>query len=220
MATTGQQLLEAGYARSTANDPGKLATDPELLGRLNRTYQSLFALAARQRPDEFATKQAIVLVGGDAHYNLAADYLEVRRLQNAAGAKVHLIPATEIERTWHVAPCMYQTGPVLYSRFKAGDPVAGDTLTAWFLLPGVTIAALGTTLDATFPTRHMEILSNDLALYLDAKDENRDPQQYQKLVADHAMKLAAFAQDFDLDASALEFVHAPAARVPAKDAGP
>lgn len=219
MTTTAQDIIEAGYSRSTANDPGKLATDAELLGRLGRTYQGLFGLAARQRPDEFATKQTIVLAGGDAHYNLPVDIIEVRRLRNSTPATVHLIPSAEIDRLWHVAPSMYRTGNTLYSRGKAGDPVAGDMLTAWLLLPGVSLTTLATVIDATFPTRHVEILINDLSLYLDAKDEDRDPAQFQKLAGDQAMKLAAFAQEFELDASALEFVHAPSTRVPAKGNG-
>lgn len=218
MATTVQQVLEAGYSRSTANDPGKLATDAELMGRLNRIYQGLYALAARQRPDEFATKQEITLIGGDAHYVLPADLIEVRRLQNAGGAQVHLIPAAEIKRLWHVPPCVYRTGGTLYSRGQASDPVPADVLTAWFLLSGTALVALGTVIDAAFPTRHIEILVNDIALYLDAKDEDRDPAQFQKLVRDQATRLAAFALEYDLSASALEFVHAPVERVPAPGA--
>lgn len=213
--TTAQQLIEAAYARSTSNDPGKLATDNELLGRLGRTYQSLFALASRQRPDEFATRQALTLGGSNASVALTPDTIEIRRIQNAQGAKVHLIPATEIDRLWHVAPCVYRVGLSVISRGLGGDPIAGDALTAWLLLPGVTIAALSTTLDLTYPTRHVEILSNDLALYLDAKDSDRDPEQFKKLAADQGYRLGLFAQDFDLDASALEFVHAPTSRVPA-----
>lgn len=220
MSTSAQDLIEAGYARSTANDPGKLATDDELMGRLDRTWQSLWALAARQRPDEFATVQTIVLVGGDAHYVLPDDLIEVRRLRNATPATVHLIPVAEIDRLWHIPPSMYRTGSTLYSRRKAGDPVAGDSIDAWLLLPATPLTTLAAVVDPKFPTRHVEILSNDLALYLDAKDENRDPQQFRKLAADQGVKLAAFAQEFDLDASALEFVHAPSTRVPAKDAGP
>jgi len=217
--TTALQIIEAGYSRSTANDPGKLATDDELLGRLDRSYQGLFALAARQRPDEFATQASIVLVAPDSRYDLTPGTIEVRRLRSASLRTVHLIPAAEIDRLWHVAPCMYRTGNSLYSRGKAGDPVTGDTLTAWLLLPGTSLTTLATVLDATFPTRHVEILVNDLALYLDAKDEDRDPAQFQKLAGDQAMKLAAFAGEYDLDASALEFVHAPSTRVPAKGSG-
>jgi len=220
MTTTAQMILEAAYARSTANDPGKLATDNELLGRLTRSYQGLWALAARQRPDEFATIQAIQFLGATVAFVLPTDLIEVRRLQNAGGATVHLIPAAEITRLWHIPPCVYRTGGTLYSRGKTGDPVAGDILTAWLLLAGAVLNTLSSVLDPAFPTRHVEILINDLALYLDAKDDGRDPEGFRKLAADQSMKLAAFAQEFNLDASALEFVHAPSTRVPAQSAEP
>ena len=224
MSTTAQQLLEAGYARSTANDPGKLATDAELLGRMNRTYQGLWALAARQRPDEFQTQSQITLVGGNGSYVLPDDTIDVRRLElavlspvvnpNARGLTVHLIPASEVTRLYHVAPCMYRVGNTLNSRMAPGDPVAGTLINIWLLLPGVTINALTTVLDTNFPTRHTEILSNDIGLYLSIKDEGRAPSDLAKLAADQSVKLAAFAQDYNLNASTLEFMHATAERVP------
>lgn len=213
--TTAQQILEAAYSRSTGNDPGKLATDDELLARLRRIYSGLFALAARQRPDDYATKTAQTLIGGDAHFALAPDTIDVRRMQTATGAKVHLIPATELERTWHVPPSMYRTGNTVTSRGAAGDPIRGDVLTVWLLGPAAALAALTDALDAVFPIRHVDILINDIALYLDAKDEDRDPMQFQKLAADMNGKLGAFALEFGLEADALEFVHAPATRQPA-----
>lgn len=213
--TTAQQILEAAYARSTANDPGKLAIDAELLGRLNRSYQGLYALAARQRPDDFAVQTPAQLLGALAQYTLPADLIEIRRIETTALVKVHLIPMTEKDRGWHIAPSMYRAGNILYSRLLTGDPAAGTLVYLWLVTAGTPLVALGSVVDVAYPTRHIDILVNDLALYLDAKDEDRDPAQYQKLVADQAMKLAAFAQDFNLDASALEFVHSPAVRVPA-----
>lgn len=214
--TTAQQIVEAAYARSTANDPGKLATDAELLGRGNRTYQGLWSLASRQRPDEFAVVQTLTLSGSDAHVALPVDLVDVHRLRNASQATVHLIPAAELDRLWHIAPSMYRTSQTLYSRGKAGDPVAGDVLQAWVLLAGTTLSALASVIDPAFPTRHVELLINDLALYLDAKDEDRDPQQFRKLATDQAAKSAAFAAEYDLAASAMEFVHAPSTRVAAQ----
>lgn len=217
--TIAQDVIEAAYAKSTANDPGKLATDSELLGRLNRSYQGLWALASRQRPDSFAVAQPITLTTAAAVYALPNDLVEVRRLRNANNATVHLIPAAEIDRLWHAAPCMYRTGGRLYSRGKAGDPVVNDVLTAWLLLSGTTLATLNTSFDLAYPTRHLEVLVNDLALYLDAKDDARNAAQFQKLAADQATKLAIFAADYELEASALEFLHGPAERVPSKAGG-
>jgi hypothetical protein len=219
--TTAEQLIEAGYARSTANDPGKLATDAELLDRLNRNYALVYALAARQRPDEFASVVTITLVGASASYALPVDLIELRRIQYpnplppyAGGATVHLIPAAEITRVYHTAPCMFRTGSTIYSRLAPGDPVGGDVLNAWMLLSGATLSTLASTIDAVFPMRHTLLLVNDLALYLDAKDEDRDPEQFRKLAADQGMRVAAFAAEYHLAASALEFLHGPAERVP------
>lgn len=220
MATTAQQILEAAYARSTGNDPGKLSSDAELLDRLNRNYQLVFSLAARARPDEFATVQTITLVGANASYALPTDLIELRRLQfpnalppYAGGPTVHLIPASELTRLYHVAPCMYRTGSTIYSRLNPGDPVGGDVLNAWMLCSGATLSTLASVLDATFPTRHTLLLVNDLALYLDAKDEDRDPEQFRKLAADQGARMAAFVAEFHLEAAALEFMHGPAERV-------
>lgn len=217
--TTAQTILEAAYSRSTANDPGKLATDAELIGRLNRTYQGLYTLAARQRPDQFTSSGSSVVNGVDVGITIPTDTTEIRRLENVFGAQVHLIPAGERARLWHAAPSMYQVGNRVRSRMASGDPMVGDTIFTWLLLPAAALVVLASTIDVLFPTRHHETLINDLALYLDAKDEGRDPEQFRKLAADQAMKLAAFAQEYALDASALEFVHSTSTRVPAKGGG-
>lgn len=216
--TTASDLIQAGYARSTANDPGKLATDLELLGRLNRSYQGLYALAARQRPDSFTTV-ALVTLDALASFVLPTDYIDVLPITNAAGKRVHLIPARETMRLYHVAPCLYQKGNTIVSRGNAGDPVTGDVLTVPQLASAAPLVALSTAVDAKFPTRHHECLVNDLALYLDAKDEDRDPDQFKKLAADQGAKMAAFAAEYDLDASALEFMHNAAERVASAEGG-
>lgn len=218
MPLTAQNLIEAAYSRSTANDPGKLATDQELLARLTRVYAGLFALIARQRPDEFAADTDFTLAGGDSGFTLAADTVEIHRLQNADGDQVHLIPLAEINRTWHIAPSMYRQGARVRSRLLGGDPLAGDVITAWLLGPAASLTTLPTQIDATFPIRHIDVAINDLALYLDAKDEGRDPAQFNKLGADQSMKLQALAAEYDLEASATEFVHGGSTRVPSKEA--
>lgn len=217
--TTAAALIQAGYARSTANDPGKLADDAELLTRLNSVYQRLYALAARQRPDAFGVQRALPLTSAPARVALPVDYVEVSSLANAAGDTVHLIPQRERTRLWHVAPSVYQVGNMLISRGMPGDPVAGDVLTATLLVSGVAIVALTTVLDLPFPTRHHVLLSNDVGIYLDTKDDSRGSGQFAKLAADQGAAMAAFAAEYDLSASALEFVHADSVRVPAKSGG-
>lgn len=215
MATSAQVIVEAALARSTSNDPGKLAGDGELLGRLARVYQTLYALAARQRPNAFQSSVALVLAGAPPTVALPTDCIDVTYLENSGGSKVHLIPSAERARTWHIAPSVYQLGTSLISRGKAGDPIAGDTLTAIVLDAPTALTALATNLDARFPVRHHEILVNDLALYLDAKDDGRDTASFARLQADQKEKVAAFATEYALAASALEFVHSGSERVAA-----
>lgn len=212
MSTSAQVIIEAGYARSTTNDPGKLAVDGELLGRLNRMYQSLWALAARQRPESFTSTTSLVLGGAPPSATLPTDIVELQYIRNALSAKVHLIPVRELDRTWHITPSVYQQGLSLISRGQVGDPVAGDVLSVWLIAAATTLAALATNLDALFPVRHHEILVNDIALYLDAKDEGRDANAFARLVNDQKMKLAAFAAEYNLNVSALEFVHGASER--------
>lgn len=219
MTTTAQALIEAAYSRSTANDAGKLASDAELLGRLNRVFQGLYALAARQRPDEFLAALVLTIGGSPAFAILPSDQIEIRRIQNASGAKVHLIPTREVDRSWHIAPSVYRVGLALTSRGRVGDPIPGDVLTLWVLDAPATLVTLATLIDLRFPTRHHEILANDLALYLATKDEGRDPAHYTQVANDQRQKLVAFATEYDLDASALEFVHGPATRVPSASGG-
>jgi hypothetical protein len=105
------------------------------------------------------------------------------------------------------------------SRLAAGDPGGGDVLTVYWLAPVATLALLGDVIDSRFPTRHVEILIGDLAVYLDTKDDSRESSSFQQLATDHAMRLAAFAAEYNLDASALEFAHADVTRVAPKSAG-
>lgn len=213
--TTAQVWIEAAYNRSSANDPGKLSQDAELLDALNRIYQRLYSLFAKARPDEAASETTVTLSGSPATGTLPTDIIAVRRLYNATGAVVHLIPSEERTRSWHLAPSVYRQGLSLISRNKAGDPVAGDVLTLTLLDAPTAITALTTAIDARFPTRHHQLPVDVLALYLSVKDDGRNPLAHQKLVADVAQSASAFAAEYDLAADALEWIHADARRVPA-----
>jgi hypothetical protein len=217
MATTAQVLFEAGYARATGNDPGKMAVDGELLNRLNRVFQSIYALAARQRPDEFTASALMTLAGTPATATLASctpalvDVIDIPRIMGstgtvAAGGKIHLVPEAQVYRTWQIPPTMFRRGLSLISRGQTGDPVATDVIQLIVLDSPATLSAPATTVDGRFPVRHHEILVNDIALYLNAKDEGRDPAQFAQLQADQRSKMFAFAADYNIAASALEAV--------------
>jgi hypothetical protein len=207
-----QVWIEAAYNRSTENDPGKLAQDAELLDHANRVYQRLFALFAKARPDEAASRANLVLAGNPAFAALAPDLIAVVGVKNAVGAKVHVIPAHEIERLWHLAPSVYRLGNTLFSRGAVGDPIAGDLLTVVQLDAPATLATLATAIDARFPTRHHQVVIDQLACYLSTKDAGRDGGEHQKLLGECGQSLAAFATEYELPPSALEWAHAAHSR--------
>jgi hypothetical protein len=212
MATTAQAILEGAYNRSSSNDAGKLAGDPELLAHLDRVYQRAWAQIARGRPDQFGALTTLTLLGQPPRATLPADLIDVLQVATADGATVSLIPATERTRLWHLAPCVYRIGATLTSRNQGGDPVSGAVLTATVLDPPAALTALAATLDARWPARHVQFLVDALAIYLSTKDAGRDAGEHKKLLDEARVAAAALAAEFGLPPSALEWQHAPAER--------
>jgi hypothetical protein len=190
--TTAQQLIEAGYSRSTANDPGKLAGDPELIAYLNRRYQLRFSLLAAASGDNLLAKTVLTLAGSPASVALPADLIDVVRLENAAGSKVHIVPAEEKDRSWHQTPAVFRQGLSLVSLMRSGDPGVGGVLTLFYLDAAAALTVLASALDARYPARFENLLIVDLALYLSGKDEGRDAGEYKELATEMAREEAAF----------------------------
>lgn len=210
MPATAQQLIEASYSRSTANDPGKLATDGELLGALNRMYQLLYALKAVSAPEQHTVGVNLVLSASVA--TIPTDSIDIRRVEGVsgtvtAGTKINVIPVEEKDRSWHLAPRMYRNGNSLISLAGSGDPGAADTIKVFHLDAPATLAALATALDARYPVRFEELLVVHLAIYLSTKDTNRDATEFAKLTAERKMMLEAFFNLCGLSMTALQTPH-------------
>lgn len=207
--STVQELIEAAYVRSTANDPGKLAQDAELIGHLNRTYQGYFALMSAALPDANAAETSLTCLGTPATATLPADVIDLLRVETAAGVKVALIPVVEKDRAWHLAPAMYRVGRSLVSRGLANDPAPGTSLTLFHLDAPAALTARGDTLDDRWPVRFDQLLVVDLALYLATKDEGgRAASEIQNLQAERAFLLAAFTRLTGLSMTGTESPHA------------
>lgn len=211
---TAQDFIEAALVRSSANDPGKLATDGELINHCSRVFARLFSLFARARPDKAQSITTVTLAGNPPTGALPQDLIDLRYVQNALGAKVHVIPSTELTRSWHIAPSVYQVGNTLYSRNKTGDPSAADVLTLFVLDQPAALTTLGSLVDVRFPVRHHQFVIDLVALYLDTKDSSRDANAHAKLVQEISEAKAAFALEFNLGPTALEWIHEGAGRTP------
>lgn len=178
---SAQSLIDAGLARSVGNDSGKLTIDAELLGVLSRKLSAYMALLALGAADRGMSATSLTFAGTPAIAAIPANTVDIRRVEDAAGASVSVIPVDEKDRSWHLAPAVYRVGSSLYSRGLTGDPIAGDTVTAYVDDAPATITALADVIDARFPVQCHELLVLDLALYASAKDEGRNPSEYERL---------------------------------------
>lgn len=190
--TSVQAIIEAAYSRSTANDPGKLAGDSELIAYLNRRYQLRFALLAAASGDNMLAKTSIALVGSPAALALPADMIDLIRVENASGAKVHVVPSDEKDRSWHLTPAVYRQGQSLVSLMRASDPGIASVLTLFYLDAPAALTLLASALDARYPARFENLLIVDLALYLSSKDAGRDGGEYEELQGEMAGEEKAF----------------------------
>lgn len=193
MSSSVQQLIEAGYVRSTANDPGKLSSDQELIAYLNRCYQTLYAIMAVSIKDAANTFVTLTFAGSPATASIPTEAIDLERLETLAGENAYLIPVDEKDRGWHIPPSVYRKGNLLVSRGLTGDPVGGTQLRLHYKDNPAQLTALNDTLDARFPFRYENILVLDLALYLSIKDEGRSPQEFQALKTEYTEAMAAFS---------------------------
>jgi hypothetical protein len=177
MATTVQQIIESAIARSTANDPGKLTVDGELIPHLNRKYQSIFARMALVGGDNLLAKTTLTFAGSPPSVTLPTDIVDIVRFELSGGGRTYLIPVRDKDRTWVLAPAVYRQGNAVVSRAASGDAIAGDIWTLFYKDAPTTLSALATTLDVRYPVRYENALVVDLALYMAIKDENRAPDR-------------------------------------------
>jgi hypothetical protein len=211
--TTVADILTAAYLRSSQNDPGKLALDPELIGHLNRIYQRTWMLLARARVDEFTGVRALTFTGVPPSVALPASLSDIVRILDAdTNETVNVVPITDLLRKWNIAPRVHRTGMTLYSGNRAGDPIAGDVVNLVYLDAPSALTALADVLDPRWPARHEQLLVDYLAVYLSVKDAGRDARDRQALLQELQQDVAALVSEYQLAPSAMGWIHADAER--------
>lgn len=197
MATV-QSLIESATVASTANDPGKLAGDAELIVVLNRVYQAYSAMMALSHPDRWVTSAALSWTGTPATVTLATDAIDIRHIENALGAEVAIVPVEDKGRSWVQVPAVYRRGASLVSLNRGGDPVNGESGTLWYLDAPAALTALANSTDARWPVRHEPLLAHELALYLAMKDVGRPEEDRKAARQARDASLAIFRAEFAL----------------------
>lgn len=214
MAISMQYIIESAYNRYSANDPGKLAVDGELIRHGNVIYQRLFAMMAHARPDEFGSMQSHALLGSPPTYTFLNGIDQVLSVEDAAGTRIQVITATDKSYSWNDSvPCVYRLGNAIISRNKARDPIAGAVLTMVVLDTPVDLTQLASTLDPRYPIRHLQLLIDLLATYLGTKDSKRNPADRAALAAEIAQgPMMALQLEFQLAPAAVSWMHASVQR--------
>lgn len=212
MAIAVIDIITGAYNRSAANDPGRLASDAELIAHLDRIYARAWPLAARARPDLFSSTVALTLVGIPPSATLPVDLIAIVDIVNASGVPVWLVPLTDRWRTWQLGPCVYRQANHLLSRNAGSDPRTGDVLTCAILDAPHQLLNLTDYLDTRWPRRQSQLLVDMVAVYLSAKDTGRNAEEHAKLMSEMQASASAFAADFSLPPEAVSWMHGPVQR--------
>lgn len=202
--TTAQQIIEAAYARSTDNDPGKLAVDAELISHLNRDYQARFGLWSLKAGDAAVASVSLTLLGPPAGATLPTDIIDIDRIEDTSGSRINLVPINEKNRAFHLAPVVYRQGLALLSRGQTGDPSIGQTLVVFHNDAPAPLTALSSVLDTRYPARFEMLLILGLAIYLDTKDTGRDLSSHTELKEEYERYDAMFNAEVGTDNSATQ----------------
>ncbi|HET7322210.1 MAG TPA: hypothetical protein VFI96_06920 [Longimicrobiaceae bacterium] len=218
MATTCKTLIEAAWARRTANDPDTLGTEAELIGVIDRVIKALYALAADVNPYYFG-KTASVEGNGSVWpipseavriFKAVADGASgtgVDRKITTLGQRVSIMRF--IDQTGEIAPAIYRFGSGYYSPGRAAsgnalaDPspsVNGDKIKLFYskrhpdLDATAQPDAAANTLDSTWPEHYNDLLVIPQARYLAIKD-GREATEVQALDAEYEALERQFVSD-------------------------
>ncbi len=125
MATDAKTIIDAAYARSTFNDPDKLATNTELIGVIDRRMKQLYSVVARNNPMYFGKRNPVEFNAALGGWPRPKDAELVVRVSNSAtGSEVHIVPFED--RQAEMAPRIYEFGQVYFSVGQENDVVAGS----------------------------------------------------------------------------------------------
>jgi hypothetical protein len=167
-----RQIIDSAFARSTFNDPGKLATDKELVGVIDRYMRRLYADAAKENPEYFGDLATVTPSSGRWMQPASAEV--VNRIETMTGTRVAITPFADREA--EAAPRVYRYGRFYRTVGGTGDPQATDPLVFFYAIghpqlnPDQPPTHAANQLHETFPEQFMDLPVLRVARYLAVKD--------------------------------------------------
>lgn len=174
MATTARQIVTSGYAKSTKNKAGEIATEAtEILRLMNRLLRKYFAFMAR-------SNWTLVGKAATVAYDGTAGILGWPRPSDAEAVvaifdgsqEIGVVPL-EDRLADHANPCVYRYGGVYRSAANANDPTNQSLLFVYARRPTV-LATIDDNLDTLWPETFNEVLELEVASYLARKNGRGD----------------------------------------------
>lgn len=168
MTTTAKDLIQRAVARSTKNDPDKLASRKELVRALSDYLRTLYVEVAEVDDEYFGFEDDVT--GASGVFAIPSNMIAVFLVKDADGEEVAIVPFRDVDTD--IAPRVYQIGTNLYTVGETDDPADAAVLTLFGALlhpeldPTAAWDAADNTLDATWPERHNEVLIRELARLL------------------------------------------------------
>lgn len=173
VTTTPQQLITAAYAKSSKNQPGKIATEStELLAIVNRMFRGYYAFAARVNPLLFGTKTTVAFSSPGWPRPDTAE-LVFRIEKNSDHTEVVVVPYEDRDAEAGL-PAVYRLGGVyIPASANAPNPQSGS-LDIFASKRSTDAGTLGTPVDATWIEAYNELPTLDIAIYLATKDGRQE----------------------------------------------
>ncbi len=182
MATSVQQMLEMGYAKSMQNNPGIIATESvELLGVVQRMLDGCFAVAARVNPIMFAEKATVAPVSNAWARPATAE--SIFRVEKTSDGSVVAVVPYDDQLAESALPSIYEYGQAFYTAGGLGDPDdTTDSLDFYYARRPDILTAVTDDLDAMWPEQFNELIALHVAKYLATKDSGTEGRQAELVV--------------------------------------
>lgn len=183
---TPREILIAAHAKSSKNNPGKIATqETELLEVFKRAFRGLWTVGVRVNPEFFGDQDTVAPSNGT--WARPADAMLIFFVEKGTGEEVDVIPLEERNSNPTGTPSIYRLGQVY--RPAGTDPGPGDSLVFFFGRRPTMPADLDTAIDSAWPEDYNELLVNECAIYLAIKDGRAEEIEGLIAARDHWLAL-------------------------------
>lgn len=172
---TALEVMQAGYAKSSKNKAGEIATEAtELLAVMNNRLRKYFSFMSELNWQLAGAIVPVTYNAGSLGWPRPSNAEMVVRLERAATAQEVVVVSALDRAAEPTLPAMYRLGGVFRTVGGAVDPVTAETINFFIARHPATLTAPGQQIDTAWPTSFDDLLAWEIAMYLARKDGRQD----------------------------------------------